>query len=198
MRPVLSTLFLLLLLQSSFSQANKSYGTQDAKSLQHLVTLWEKYWNNHRMDSMGTLLREDVDFVNVAGQWLKGKTEAVNVHKERHEVVFKNSVWITDSVHIKYVKPDIAILHIGWGITGDVDPDGKARQPRHGIFTWVATKERGKWLIIAVHNVNIRGNRCLHESRRVTGLRFSINCSCSKLQYEIEYFSRLPDPLTSH
>jgi len=108
------------------------------------------------MDSMGSLLRDDVDFINVAGQWLKGKKQTVDVHKERHEVVFKNSTWITDSVHIKYIKSDVAIIHIGWGLSGDVDPDGSIRQPRHGIFTWVVTKMNKEWLILSVHNVNIR------------------------------------------
>ncbi|MCW3108835.1 MAG: methyltransferase [Segetibacter sp.] len=28
-------------------------------------------------------------------------------------------------------------LHIVWGIFGYVDPDGKARTPRFGIFTWL-------------------------------------------------------------
>lgn len=122
----------------------------------NLVHKWDKYWNIHDMDSMGTLLHDDVDFINVAGQWMKGKKEAVAVHKERHEIVFKNSIFISNSVDIKYVKPDLAILHINWGITGDVDPDGKARTPRRGIFTWVVTKENNSWKILAVHNVNVR------------------------------------------
>ena len=82
--------------------------------------------------------------------------KTVAVHKERHLVVFKNSTWKTDSVSIKYVKDDLAIMHIGWGITGDVDPDGKPRKPRHGVFTWVVTKQKNQWLLLAVHNVNIR------------------------------------------
>jgi uncharacterized protein (TIGR02246 family) len=151
----LATIFTLLS-YLCFCQDNMRYDVTDMKDLNSLVSRWETYWNIHDMDSMGNLLSEDVDFVNVAGQWLKGKKEAVAVHKERHLVVFKTSVWNTDSVRIKYVKPDLAIIHIGWGITGDVDPDGKPRTPRHGLFTWVVTKRMKQWLILAVHNVNIR------------------------------------------
>jgi uncharacterized protein (TIGR02246 family) len=141
----------------SFSQAKQGYNDKDGKALNNLVLKWEKYWNIHNMDSMGTLLTDDVDFVNVAGQWLKGKKETVATHKQRHEIVFKESIWTTDTVTIKYVKSDLALMHVGWGITGDVDPDGVARTPRHGIFTWVVTKKNNKWSILAVHNVNIRG-----------------------------------------
>ncbi len=156
MRQLLLTTLFVLLCQIGFSQSAKSYSTKDANSLRRLVSNWEQFWNQHDMDSMGTLLHNDVDFINVAGQWLKGKKETVAVHKERHEVVFKNSVWTTDSVKIKYIKPDLAIMHIGWGITGDVDPDGSVRPLRHGLFTWVVTKTKQGWLILAVHNVNIR------------------------------------------
>ena len=139
-----------------FSQTKQGYNYKDTNALNSLAVKWEKYWNTHDMDSMGTLLTDDVDFVNVAGQWLKGKKETVETHKERHDIVFKESIWTTDSVTIKYVKSDLAIMHIGWGMTGDVDPDGVARKPRHGIFTWVVIMKNNKWLVLAVHNVNIR------------------------------------------
>ena len=109
------------------------------------------------MDSLGNLLRTDVDFVGVAGLWMKGKTAAVKDHKQKHETIkFATSIWQTDSVAIKYVSPDIAILHIGWGISGDFEDDGMPRQPRHGIFTWVVSKQNNKWLLLAVQNTNIK------------------------------------------
>jgi uncharacterized protein (TIGR02246 family) len=146
----------LLVVKITFAQSHSKYPVKDAIAISGLISKWQDYWNRHEMDSMGTLLCDDVDFVNVAGQWLKGKNEAVEVHKKRHQVVFKNSVWKTDSVHVKYVEPHLAILHIGWGISGDVDPDGKTRRPRHGIFTWIVIKRSEKWFVLAVHNVNIR------------------------------------------
>jgi len=45
-------------------------------------------------------------------------------------------------------------VHVSWGLKGDKDPDGSPRQPREGIFTWVAVKERGNWLIRAAQNTN--------------------------------------------
>lgn len=108
------------------------------------------------MDSMRIMLRPDVDFITVGGSWLKGKAEAVNNHKEKHATTFKTSIWTTNSVEIKYIKPDLAIIHLRWGITGDFDPDGTPRAPRQGIFTWVVPKQNAQWLLLAVHNVNIR------------------------------------------
>lgn len=157
MRFSMAAFFVCFVFIQGFSQTNLKYSTEDLKALNALPVKWQKYWNMHNMDSMGTLLRNDVDFINVGGVWLQGKTTAVRDHKEKHEgIKFKTSVWQTDSVDIKYVKPDLAIVHIGWGISGDFENDGTARQPRHGIFTWIVAKENNKWLLLAVQNTNIK------------------------------------------
>jgi uncharacterized protein (TIGR02246 family) len=140
----------------SFSQEDKIYNTKNLDILKSLPVKWEKYWNDHDMDSLGTILRADVDFVNLAGVWLKGKAASIKLLKLVHQTTFKSSVWTTDSVEIRYVKPDLAILHIGWGISGDVDPDGMTRKPRHGMFTWVCIKEKGQWQLLSIDNVIIR------------------------------------------
>lgn len=149
----LLTIFIAISLCSR-RQENKIYNSKDLAAIRLLPVKWERYWNNHNMDSMGTMLRKDIDFVNVAGTWLKGKGEAVKDHKQKHQTMFKSSVWTTDSIEVKYVKPDLAIMHIGWGLSGDFDPDGTRRQPRQGIFTWVIIKNKGQWQLLAVHNVN--------------------------------------------
>jgi len=144
-------------LTCAFCQTSSTYSKSDQTKLQDLSIKWEHFWNVHDMDSMGTMLNANVDFVNVAGIWLKGKTETIRDHKEKHlGVVFKNSVWTTDTVAIKYIKPDIAVIHLGWGLSGDNDPDGTPRKPRHGIFTWVVIKENGVWTLMTVQNTNKR------------------------------------------
>lgn len=153
------TCFLIVLVaisSGSFSQEYKIYPAKDLDVLKSLPVDWERYWNHHNVDSLGGMLREDVDFVNLAGVWLKGKTATIKLLKWFHQSTFKSSVWTTDSVEIRYVKPDLAILHIGWAISGDVDPDGTSRKPRHGLFTWVVIKEEGQWQLLALDNVNIR------------------------------------------
>ena len=81
-----------------------TYKSKDLYALNNLIVRWDRYWNIHNMDSMGTLLRNDLDFINVAGQWLKGKKETVDAHKERHLVVFQNSTFKSTSVSIKYIN----------------------------------------------------------------------------------------------
>ena len=156
MRFICSLVVLVVISIRSFSQEDMIYNKKDLGDLKSLPDKWEKYWNKHNMDSLSTMLTEDVDFVNLAGVWLKGKTESIQLLRLVHQTTFKSSIWITDSVKIRYVKPDLAILHIGWGLSGDVDPDGTNRIPKHGIFTWVVIKEKEQWKLLAIDNVNIK------------------------------------------
>ena len=156
MRLICSLMVLVIISTRSFGQEDMIYNTKDLSDLKLLPDKWEKYWNKHNMDSLSTMLTDDVDFVNLAGVWLKGKTATIKLLRLVHQTTFKNSVWTTDSVKIRYIKPDLAILHIGWGLSGDVDPDGTNRKPKHGIFTWLVIKEKEQWMLLEMDNVNIK------------------------------------------
>jgi uncharacterized protein (TIGR02246 family) len=69
---------------------------------------------------------------------------------------FKESVRTVTDTEIKFVTPDIAIAHVSWGMRGDKNPDGTARQPRNGVMIQVLVKRDGKWTVIAVQNTNVR------------------------------------------
>jgi hypothetical protein len=84
------------------SQKIKEYNPKDLAVLHQLPINWQRYWNSHNMDSMGTLLAMNVDFVTVGGTWLKGKEEAVMLHKKNHATIIKTSTWSTDSVSINF------------------------------------------------------------------------------------------------
>ena len=144
---------------SCYCQTVKKYDTKDFYALKEVSEKWERYWNNHDMVSFGALFAIDVDFVTKSGTWFKGKDETINHHKKNHATIFKTSTWTTDSVIIKYVRPDLAIIHIGWGISGDTHHDGAPSDPRHGISTWVVTKQNNQWLLLAVQNANIETPR---------------------------------------
>ncbi len=109
------------------------------------------------MDALGALLREDVDFVNVAGVWLRGRQAVVQDHRQKHQSFrFQRSTWHTDSVRLKYVAPGVAVLHVGWGLQGDFETPTTPRPPHHGIFTWVLCKDSRGWLLVAAQNTGFK------------------------------------------
>jgi uncharacterized protein (TIGR02246 family) len=137
------------------SLALAATASPDDLAIQGLVEAWEKDWNTHDMNAMGTLVTEDAGFVNVAGLHWKGREQIVREHAERHRTNLKLSHWTTRSVTIQKLWPEAALVHIKMGMMGDTDFDGTPREPRDGIFTWLVTKQNGHWLIRAVQNTNV-------------------------------------------
>lgn len=136
------------------TMAQSGGDTSDRKAIQAIGANFQDAWNRHDMDELASLMAEDVDFVNVVGVrgWEKGREDVKRRHAAVHKTMFRNSVWTTKEVDVKFIRPDIAIAHVIWETTGDVVPDKKPGTPRGGIFTWVLEKKNGKWLIIASAN----------------------------------------------
>jgi hypothetical protein len=55
---------------------------------------------------------------------------------------------------VRFLCPDIAVVHWSWAVAGDKNPDGTARQRRYGMMTMVAQKRNGTWLVVASQNDN--------------------------------------------
>jgi len=143
---------LLSLIASAWSVALAQ--PQDEAQIRAIATSWQSAWNAHDMKALFTLVTPDADFVNVGGKHWKGREQIEAGHTLRLSQ-FQESTWTTKSVTVQLLKPDIALVHVDWSIVGDKDPDGTARKPREGLFTWIVTKHGGHWLIRAAQNTNI-------------------------------------------
>ena len=160
-RQLLALLRLTVLLLSAAPAMTAERSQSPEQGLQvaaeRLAEQFRLDWNSHDMDAMGKLLTEDADFVNVIGMHMKGRSQIVARHKEVHRTQFKNSIWVTHGVEAHLLKPGLGLVHVNWGISGDLDPDGTPRQPRDGIFSWLLVQQAdGTWLIRSVQNTNIR------------------------------------------
>jgi uncharacterized protein (TIGR02246 family) len=67
---------------------------------------------------------------------------------------FKDSTNTPLETVVRFLRPNLAIVHWSWSIQGDKNPDGSPRPPRFGLMTMVAEKRNGKWLVVAAQNSN--------------------------------------------
>ena len=129
----------------------------DTKAIREVEAQWQDAWNRHDISALADLFTDDADFVTVIGRWCKGKKDFHDYHVLLHKVMFKDSVWNTTDTHVRFLNPDLAIVHVNWTITGDRNADGSPRpNSRSGIFTQVMVKRDGRWLITASQNTNIQ------------------------------------------
>jgi hypothetical protein len=55
---------------------------------------------------------------------------------------------------VRFLRPDLAVIHWSWKIQGDKNEDLTPRKPRFGLFTMIAEKKDAGWLIIEAQNTN--------------------------------------------
>jgi uncharacterized protein (TIGR02246 family) len=139
---------------SSLMSAQDKENATDRAAIEALGKRWQETWNGHDMDGLSMLLAEDVDFVTVGGPkgWLKGRRQLRDDHAAKHKTRFKDSVWTTKEMHIKFLRPDLAVARVLWSTSGDRVPHIKYGERREGIFMWVVEKQAGRWLVIASQN----------------------------------------------
>lgn len=114
----------------------------------------QEAWNHHDMKAFGNLFTTDADFVNIGSWWWQGRAAIEKKHTDSHTFLFRESTLTIDEVHTRFLTPQIAVVHVLWSMVGAKNPDGTPGKPRKGIFTQVAQKQDGKWLIAASHNTD--------------------------------------------
>ena len=113
------------------------------------------------MKLLASSVTDDADFGGErrrpARPW-KGRQQIEAEHAARLGQ-FSESVWSTKAPQpFSSSKPDVALVHVDWGLKGDRDADGTPRPPRGGVFTWVVVKQGSGWLIRAAQNTNLGPN----------------------------------------
>ncbi|WP_298368314.1 SgcJ/EcaC family oxidoreductase [uncultured Bradyrhizobium sp.] len=128
---------------------------------------WAIAWNRHDIDGLARLVDRDIDFVTVAGVWLRGADAFRRHHAEIHRLQMRDSAWRNVDQTARRLRDTLFLVHLRWAIEGDRDPDGKPRQPRRGIFTWLVEQPaEGGARIIAGQNTNLRSDAVSHGEER--------------------------------
>ena len=125
-------------------------------ALTSICTAWADAWSRHDVDALARLVCQDVEFVTVAGLWLRGFDEFKQHHAEIHRSQMKESTWTNIAHQFRQLSDDLFLVHLEWTIAEDRDPDGTPRPPRLGIFTWLIAGGASHWRIAVAHNTNLR------------------------------------------
>lgn len=98
----------------------------------------------------------DADFVNVYGMWRRGRTEIERGQGERMKTVLKEAKITLLDLRIRFVRPDVALVHQTHEMSGMLSPGGESLPPHRELSIRVMVKEEGKWLTAAFHNTIVR------------------------------------------
>jgi uncharacterized protein (TIGR02246 family) len=111
-------------------------------------------WNQHDGHALAQIMADDVDFVTVGAMWLHGRSDFEKYHAGLLGGRFHASTMTPLRAAVRFLRPELALVHWSWKIAGDRNADGTAREPRYGMMTMVVEKRSGSWLVVAAQNDN--------------------------------------------
>jgi uncharacterized protein (TIGR02246 family) len=147
----------VLVLLFAFSWLARSLQGQnpaDEAAIRAIPQAFAAGWAKHDAHQLAQLMAADVDFVNVGADWLHGRSDFELYHTRLFSGRFKESMLTPRDVKLRFLKPDLAVLHWSWGLTGDRNEDLTPRKPRFGLFAMVVERHGSNWLIITAQNTN--------------------------------------------
>jgi uncharacterized protein (TIGR02246 family) len=150
MRLLCSLLLSLFVVPITASGQNQA----DEIAVRSLPGLFAAAWNEHSGHALARIMAEEVDFVNVGGDWLHGRSDFELYHSRLLSGRFKRSTLMPLDTRVSFLGCDMAVLHWSWKIVGDKNEDLTPRKPRYGLFTMIAKRGGTGWLIIEAQNTN--------------------------------------------
>jgi uncharacterized protein (TIGR02246 family) len=143
-------LMLLLMTSSNLNAQTKA----DEEAVRKLPQAFCDAWAKHDGHELAKIMADDVDFVTVATVYLHGRPDFEKFHARLLSGRFKDSTLTTLENTMRFLRPDMAVVHWSWRIAGDKNPDGTPRPPRFGMMTMVAEKRGDAWPVIVAQNTN--------------------------------------------
>ncbi|GAC1409476.1 MAG: hypothetical protein NVSMB64_18240 [Candidatus Velthaea sp.] len=147
----LALLLFLLATPIAVCSANQSQDETDIRAV--VSTRQQDAWNRHDAQAYAALFTADADVVNVVGWWWKGRAEIERKLTAAFSYVFRDSTLNFDKVDVRFLTPDMAVVHETRTMTGAKTPPG-IPEPKIGLQTMVLRKTAGVWLISVFQNTN--------------------------------------------
>lgn len=112
-------------------------------------------WNAHDIAAYSDLFVADAQVVNVLGWHWTSRAELQQKLGRAFASVFAHSRLTIQGVTVDFLKPDIAVAHVRWTMTGALSPTGSGSDaPQQGIQTQVLVKQAATWRIVDFQNTN--------------------------------------------
>jgi len=128
----------------------------DEDAIREIELRFNEAWGRHDADGMVESLTDDAQFVTVNGAWTKTRAAYLDLMQRLHGAngPFRSSTRETPEMHVRFLAPDVAMMHSKFHIHGDVE-----EPERTGIGTRVVRKIDGRWRTVAVQNTDVRPGR---------------------------------------
>lgn len=112
-------------------------------------------WNAGDATGLAALFADDADFVNVVGLWWRRRKDIRKAHAYALRRYFRDTEITMERHETKYIRDDVATVHVRWTMRGQRAPSGNEARPRAGMMIFVVEKRNDAWVAVAAQNTDI-------------------------------------------
>src|ERR1700678_4548250 len=111
MKQLLRNLIVGLLVAGATAHAQN---TADEAAVRQIPQAFSAAWAKHDGHQLAKIMSDDVDFVNVAADWVHGRADFELFHSRLLSGRFKDSTLVPIEIVVRFLRPDQAVLHWNW------------------------------------------------------------------------------------
>jgi uncharacterized protein (TIGR02246 family) len=128
----------------------------DEEAIRRVVAEMTDGFNHHDAAAATRMYTPDADFVSVRGERAKGRAEAERSLARIFATRAREATLRTEGVEVRFIRPDVAIVHVTNELSGLVTPNGQRLPPHREASIRVFVKDDGRWQVAAFHNTMVR------------------------------------------
>lgn len=129
--------------------------TKDRINIESQIDAMVSSWNRHDYSDMENYISKDCEWINIVGMWWKNSREVKHAHQTYHNSMFKNTSMVKRAVKIRFLAPDVALVHFISGVGSFKTPGGNIVPEMDDLATLIYIRQNDKWLLRAGANVQI-------------------------------------------
>ena len=133
----------------------------DEDAIREIENQFNVAWNRHDPDAIAASLADDAQFITVNGAWTTSRAGFRDLMQRLHGAngPFRSTTRKTPEMQVRFLAPDIAMLHSRFWIDGEVLQDELSQASRESVGLRVLRKIDGRWRIVATQNTDVRPGR---------------------------------------
>jgi uncharacterized protein (TIGR02246 family) len=138
------------------TQAQNVGSSGDEDAIRKVVVAMTEGFNRHDGKAAAQMYEPDARFVTVRGETMNGQLAIENGLASILGSRARNASQRTLDVVVKFLRPDVALVHVTNELSGLVALDGQALPSHQELSLRVFVKEAGIWRVAAFQNTMVR------------------------------------------
>src|SRR5699024_4312930 len=138
------------------SQAQNSGTSADEEAIRKVVVAMTEGFNRHDAKEATRMYEPDARFVTVRGEVMNGQPAIENGLASILRSRARNASQRTLDVAVRFLRPEIALVHVKNELSGLLAPDGQSLPSHQELSLRVFVKESGTWRVTAFQNTLVR------------------------------------------